>query len=75
MHSSHNVLLLCAMDIFSHFGDITGKSLNLGGGWMIFHFSIVQVAQVNFVFCQLYFIVLFPFLMICYNIVFIIFVF
>ena len=43
-----------------------------GGGWMICHFSIVQV---QFVFCQLNFIVLLLFLINYYNILFIIIVF
>ena len=42
------------------------------GGWMICHFSIIWV---HFVFCQLYFIILFPFLIKYYHIMFIIIVF
>ena len=45
--------------------------LSIRGGWMIFHFSIVQV---NFVYCLLNFIVFFPFL-IKYYIIFIIIIF
>ena len=44
----------------------------IGGGWMICHFSIVQV---HFAFCQSNFILLFPFLMKYYHILFIIIVF
>ena len=44
----------------------------LGGGWMICHFSNIQV---HFVFCQLNFIVLFPFFIKYYHILFIIIVF
>ena len=43
-----------------------------GGGWMICHFSNISV---HFVFCQLNFIVLFPFLIKYYHIWFIIIVF
>ena len=46
--------------------------LDLGGGWMICLFSIFQV---HFVSCQLNFIVLFPFLIYYYHILFIIIVF
>ena len=43
-----------------------------GGGWMIYHFSDILV---HFVFCQLNFIVLFPFFTKYYHILFIIIVF
>ena len=43
-----------------------------GGGLMICHFSIIEV---HFVFCQFNFIVLFPFLIKYYHILFIIIVF
>ena len=43
-----------------------------GGGWMICHFLIISV---HFVFCSLNFIVLFPFLIKFYQIMFVIIVF
>ena len=43
-----------------------------GEGWMICHFSNISV---HFVFCQLNFIVLFPFLIKYYDILFIMIVF
>ena len=48
------------------------RSTGNGGGWMICHFSNIQV---HFVFCQLNFIVLFSFLINYYHILFIIIVF